>query len=263
MSNRRAVLYRETGKRNYANANILTCSSDTREPDSGLSEESSPVFLDVHCGQLWIADMPDLTKHNEAYLEVTVVSPRNAGDHPVKVPYQFKLQAEVDDMEFSRNIAGAEILSGIQLEGTGIEFHCRLTELDKLETDKFKKIQSYLKKSDIASMVAELIAIPDLSRLPVTQLFSFISDTSEIIDELNDDDRLWLERPKLDLRAGSAHPLYEGWYAFVDEADHRKNEAPYHLYEVNGELYLDYKSDVDHKHLNDRTYFTWQVIAAN
>ena len=104
MSTHRAVLYRETGKRNYANANILTCGSDTRLPDEKMVAAQEPILLDVHCGQLWVSDMPDLTNHNEAYLEITVVAPRVAVDQPVKVPYQFKLQVEVDDNTLTCNL---------------------------------------------------------------------------------------------------------------------------------------------------------------
>ena len=82
-----------------------------------------------------------------------------------------------------------------------------------------------------------------------------------MLDGLNDDDRVWIERPKLDLRPSSVNPLYQGWYAFVSSPKGGPTKLPHKLYAAGGFLFEEFKSDTDNKPFEAETYLTWQLIS--
>lgn len=224
MSTRRTLLYRETGKRNSAGANILTRGGDVRKSDPTLlPRDDTTSVIDIHCGQFWISNLPDLTHSNEAYLEITVITTKQNSTHEIKIPHMFKYQIEVEDQSFCSNISGAELLAGIGIYSDGFELQCRLTELDKIDTNKFNKIKGFVDKNDLTTLAQQLLA----SAAPLIntqQLLNMIYDTAEIIDEINDDDRVWLERPKIDLRQQATNPLMKaGMHLLTQQTIRRKS----------------------------------------
>lgn len=249
---RQATLYRETGATNPGGALVLTRGSTKRPPDTALRGK----FVDLLAGRFWVANLPDLTKWNEAFLEVTVVTIKG----PVRVPHSFKLETDVSDRSFSANIQGAEMITAAEVIGTGIELQCRLTELDKIDEEKFGKIKDFVDNNDIPGVAGALLkaSLPFNPKEAIKIFFNAV----ELIDVLNDDDRIWMERPKLDLRIGTNNPLYSGWYGFVSTPKRGKSRLPLKLYESGGALFRRYVSDTDNDPFDAESYFTWQILPA-
>lgn len=254
MVSREATLYRETADRLESGAITLTRTSDVRPPDDSLRHKK----IDVLAGHFWVANLPDLTKRNEAYLEVTLVTIK--GD--VRVPHAFKLMVKVKDETFSSDIQGVEMITGAEVIGTGVEFQTRLTELDQIDKDKFKAIKDFIDNNDIPGVSEALLKLTG----PINgkEAVKIFFNTVDLIDQLNDDDRIWIERPKLDLRAEADNPLYRGWYALVT-TPRKKNKSnvtalPRHLFLAGGTLYTDYTSDEENTPFEAETYLTWQIL---
>ncbi len=250
---REATLYRESGKKNAGGANILTRGKTHKEPDAGLRGKA----VDILAGRFWVANLPDLTRNNEAYLEVTAVTLK--GD--IRVPHPFKLETKVRDETFSADIQGVQMITAAEVIGTGIEFQCRLTEMDKIDEENFSKLKTFVDSNDIPGVAQALLNASGLPLNPKEALKIFFNTVS-LIDELNDDDRVWKERPKLDLRPGIDNPLYEGWYALVSTPRGGATKLPVKLFESGGALYKKFNSDDDNEPFDQETYFTWQIIAS-
>lgn len=250
MTAREAKLYRETGEVTESGVRVLTRGAGVRQPQIDLKD--GHALVDIHAGHFWVKNLPDLTSKNEAYLEVTAVAYQGPS---TKIAHQFKLNVDVKDKTFSSNIQGVEMLTGIRIIGSGIELQCRLTELDKMDKDKFSKIKNFVDSNDIPGIAQAFMGskgpAPEYKEL-VKTLFS----TAELIDELNDDDRVWIERPKLDLRQDVANPLYDGWYAFVSS----HSDLPLKLYEAGGNLFTEYTSEDVNTKYDNSSYFTFRVI---
>ncbi len=250
MTAKAAKLYRETGEVTESGAKILTRGSGVRQPQTDLND--GHALVDIHAGHFWVKNLPDLTSKNEAYLEVTAVCYQGTS---TKVAHQFKLSVDVKDETFSSNIQGVEMLTGIKIFGSGIELQCRLTELDKMDKDKFLKVKNFVDTNDIPGIVQPLI-VASGPKPEYKELIKTLFSTVELIDELNDDDRVWIERPKLDLREDVNNPLYDGWYAFVSDHD----DLPLKLYEAGGNLFTEYNNEDDNTKYDESSYFTFRVI---
>jgi hypothetical protein len=254
MVSREATLYRETGDRPKSGAITLTRMSDVRPPDDTLRHKK----IDVIAGHFWVANLPDLTKRNEAYLEVTLVTIK--GD--IRVPHAFKLMVKVKDKTFSSDIQGVEMITGAEVIGTGIEFQTRLTELDQIDRDKFKAIKDFIENNDIPGVSEALLKLtaPINGKEAVKIFFNAV----DLVDKLNDDDRVWIERPKLDLRQAVDNPLYKGWYAFVTtprvRGKPKPTDLPRNLFLSGGRLYSAYTSHEENTSFEDETYLTWQIL---
>ena len=252
---REATLYRETGKTNAAGARILIRGKTSKGPDTGLRHKE----IDILAGHFWVANLPDLTRWNEAYLEVTVVATKGK----IKVPHVFKLEVRVSDRSLCANVQGAEMLTAVSVVGSGIEFRCTLTELDKIDQEKFGRIKGFVDDNDISGISQALLAASGAT-LPFNakEAIKVFFNTVELIDGLNDDERIWLERPKLDLRSGTNNPLYEGWYALVTTPKKGRTSLPVKLYESGGFLYKTFKSEEDNEQFKTETYLTWQILSS-
>ncbi len=251
---RQAVLFMDTGKKGADGSSILSRSgSKQKPPQKNLKKKR----VDIQTGNFYAANLPDLTKKNEAYLEITIVTDKGNKD---PIPFSFKDKIDVRDNSFSERMQANEIITGVEIRGTGFTIECRLTELDKIDENKFNLIKGYIDDNDISGKAEALLNLTGASFNPkeiVKTLFSSI----QLIDGLNDDDRLWNENPKLDLRERATVHLFEGWYAFVTRHKRANKKLPSSLYLVNGELYSKYKSEEDNEPFRDSTYLTFQVIA--
>jgi hypothetical protein len=156
-------------------------------------------------------------------------------------------------------LQGREILTDIEVIGSGIEFQCRLTEIDKINKDKFNAVQKFVDDNDIpgqAESLLQLTGVPFNPKQVVKTLFGAVT----LLDALNDDDRVWAEFPKLDLRKTAPYHLFEGAYALVQDRK-KGGKNPIKLLEVGGQLYTKYKSDDDNTPFEAENYLTWNVIA--
>ena len=253
MTLREATLYREAaGAASGAATVTLTKGQKVREPQVTLRGK----MIDVLVGHLWISDLPDITKNSEAYLEINVVA--KTGE--VEIPNPFKLQIDVRDKSFSANIQGAEIITGARIIGNGLEFQCRLTELDRIDKSKFDLMKRFVDDNDIPGVAGALFGLQGAPINP-KEAIKILFNAVELLDGLNDDDRVWLERPKLDLRSGTINPLYEGWYALVTTPK-AGSTLPTKLQISGGILYESYISEDDNRPFRAQSYLTWQFIAS-
>ncbi len=248
---RRATLYTDTGKTNKAGAKTLTRGTNNRPPQTDLKGRA----IDIHVGQFYVANMPDFGRKNEAYVEITAITSKGKSN----VAHSFKLRVDVRDKSFSAMMAGREILTDVAIIGNGLEFQCRLTEIDKINQEQFDAIKGFVDDNDIPGQAAILLraaGLPFNPKAVVKTLFGAVT----LLDTLNDDDRIWAEFPKLDLRSTAKYKLFEGSYALVQ--DPRKGgKNPIRLLEYGGELYKSYKSDSDNVPFVRQNYLTLNVLA--
>ena len=249
---RQAVIYRDTGSV-VGGAHRLTRTTGQKDA-SDLKNRR----IDIQTGNFWVFNLPDLTKNNEAYIELTAVTEKANKD---KIPHSFKQNVDVRDKNFSEIMQANEVLAGIEIRGTGMTLECRLTELDKINEEKFNAIKNYVDDNDIAGKSEALLKLTGTPFNPkdlVKTLFSSV----KLIDTLNDDDRVWNEQPKFDLRPAAQVHLFEGWYAFVTQPTKKSGrKLPTRLLLSNGTLFTKYKSDTDNQPFNLETYLTFQVLA--
>lgn len=248
----RAKVYADTGKKNAAGATILTRGRKARRPQADLKGR----MIDLQVGNLYVQDLSDFGKKNEAYIEITVQT-RKGND---RIGYPFKLQVDVKDGSFSAALQGREVITGVEVVGTGIDVEFRLTELDKIDPNKFSALQGFVEDNDIgeqAKVLAHAAGLPFNPREIARTLFRTVS----LIDMLNDDDRIWAEFPKFDLRATGDFALFEGAYALVQDPRRVRKKHPVTLYEAGGELYISYDSDEVNVPFTAANYLTWSFIA--
>lgn len=248
---REATLYREDKSNNNPEVTVLTRGSTVRKPQADLRKRK----VDILAGHFWVKNLPDLTKWNEAYLEINVVASKGK----VQIPNPAKLSVDVRDGSFSADIQGAELITEIEIVGTGIEMQVRLTELDKIDKEKFNLIKNFVDENDVSGLSQSLLSA---SGLPINakEAIKIFFNTIELLDGLNDDDRIWVERPKLDLRSATNNPLYEGSYALVTTP--KKGKLPVRLYDAGGYLFESFRSDEDNVPFDKESYLTWQIIAS-
>ena len=65
-------------------------------------------------------------------------------------------------MPKSAGFQGVEMITGAEVIGTGIEFQCRLTELDKIDKEKFGKIKDFVNNNDIPGVAQALLKASNL-----------------------------------------------------------------------------------------------------
>jgi hypothetical protein len=255
---REATLYRESQASEPGKPPLLTRGSKIRKPDKTLKGAT----MDVQTGKFWIQNLPDFFTNpvNEAFLEITVVSASRAGSKEAPLSYPFKFNIKVKDKSFSANIAGTEILTGVQIGSSGIEFRIGLSEIDKTDQAKLAMTRKFIQDNKIPEVANILLASASLP-VNVEQIVGIFFNTVQFIDELNEDDLVWLERKKLDLRDGADNPLYEGWYALVTTPkDMKKEKLPLDLMVAGGELFTTYQSDTDNEPFRSQNYLTWKFL---
>jgi len=248
---RRASLYTDTGAVENG-ARVLTRGKNDRTPETGLKDRA----ISMIAGNLFVANLRDLTKRNEAYLEVTVVTSKGKDS----IPHAFKQQIDVKDDSFSSDVQGRELLSGILVLGRGIEVTCKLTELDRIEEDKFKAIKDFVDENEIGDKAQKLLGATGLP-VSASSIISTLFSTVKLLDALNDDDRVWSEMPFLSLSSSATYKLFEGVYALVQDPKKSSEKNPMRLYEAGGELYSEYKSDSQNTPFRDEAYLTWSILA--
>lgn len=256
---RQATIYRvkKTQRGATGEAIILTRGNTHREPDQKLQKSK----IDIQSGRFWVTKLPEwfLDKNYEAFLEVTARTKINAGKSEVEMSYPYKLEMKVQDKSFSKIIQDKEMLSGVTVGSTGFELRLALTEIDKVDQKKFKLIQTFIEETklgDLANTIAPATGLP----IPPKEIISTLFKTVSLLDELNEDDVVWEQEPKMDLRSASNSPLYEGWYAMVMTPKAGATQLPIDLWIAGGELFTDYESSNKNTPFQTQTYLTWNVI---
>jgi len=251
---RRASLYTETGSRNRAGAKVLTRGTNRRPPQTDLADRK----IDIIAGNFYVASLQDLGRKYETYMEITVVASKSPN---ARIAYPFKLRVDVHKQSFSAEMQGREIVTGIEVFHSGIEFQCRLTELDRIDSEKFEAVRKFLADNDIPGQASTLLQSAVLPFNPL-QVVKTLFGTVTLFDALNDDDRIWTELPKLDLREPARYHLFEGTYALVQDPAGKNRKNPLRLYETGGQLYTSYTSNSLNEPFEAQSYLTWDVIAA-
>lgn len=250
---REATLYREDKSSPSTGVRTLTRGSTVRPPQTDLRKRK----IDLIAGHFWVKNLPDITKWNEAYLEINAVATKGR----IQIPNPEKLTVDVKDGTFSSDIQGAELITGIAVVGTGLELQIRLTEQDKIDRKKFELVKNFIDENDIPGIAETLLNTQSLPINP-KETIKVMFNAVELIDGLNDDDRIWIERPKLDLRAESNNPLYEGSYALVTSPKKAGQRLPLRLYEAGGYLFESFTSDSKNVPFSSETYLTWKFLAS-
>ena len=244
---RAATIYYESNESTgIPGVNILTRGIDKRGGDKNLNNKS----INVKAGRLFIGDLPDWGK-NECFLEVTTVTrdPNNLG-----IATQFKLQAEIKDDTSSANIQGVTMIRNAKVKGGEISLQVRLTEIDKIDEEKLSLIKNFAESNSIADVANSLLASTPVDyKEAVKTLFN----AAELIDKLNDDDRIWIERPDLSVRDDADFPLYDGNYAIVTTPENQ--ELPIKLYIASNDLYTSYASDIQNTPFRLDSFFTLKI----
>jgi hypothetical protein len=251
---RRASLYSDTGTRTRSGAKVLTRGSNRRPPQADLADRE----IDIIAGNFFVAGLQELGRKYETYMEITVVT---ADDGGARIAHPFKLRVDVHKRSFSAEMQGREIVRGVRVFRSGIEFQCRLTELDRIDAKKLEAIREFLADNDIPGQASVLLRAAGLPFNP-HQLLRTLFGTVTLLDALNDDDRVWAELPKLDLRLPARYHLFEGTYALVQDPPRKQGRNPLRLYEIGGQLYTRYASDSEHEPFESQSYLTWDVVAA-
>lgn len=190
------------------------------------------------------------TKKNEALIEINPVSVVSGGG----IPSPFKRRVSVHDGSFCKDIEHTVLAVRLPIKGDGIEFNVRLTEEDRINKDKFNELKSFLDSSDTQSITSGLLLATGALPINPKDAINFIFRAVNLFDNLNDDDRVWLERPWLDFASNSSSPLYAGYYAIVGRDN--EFEPPDPLYCANGYLYSDASLETEYR---DTSWFTWII----
>jgi len=254
---REATLYREKGTPSNDGVIVLTRGNTCKPADITIQNST----IDILAGKFWIQNLPDwfILHTNEAYLEITVTTNYMLNNKLTQFAYPFKFNMDVADNSFCADIAGADLLRGIVVKDTGIDFRIALSEVDKINKNKFQLIQSYIQENNISALADALIK-PVALPVNSAEVISLFFNTVKLLDALNEDDVIWKERPKLDVRQNFNNPLYEGWYAFVMTPKSGVKGLPAELYLSNGALYKKYTSADDNEPFIEQTYFSWSII---
>jgi hypothetical protein len=254
---RQATIYR---LKEIASSNsklmALTRGSSHRGPDN-----LKDAVVDIQSGRFWVTRLPEwfLDKNYEAFLELTASSKIKTGGSYTDLSYPFKEEVKVSDGTFSKRLQSREVLSGIVVGSTGIELRIALNEIDKVDKNKFSLIQKFIEETKLAELAKK---VAPATGLPVNpeEIISTFFKTVELLDALNEDDVVWEELPKLDLRKNSDSPLYEGWYAVVMTPKKASQKLPLDLFLSGGELFTEYTDEKNNVPFKDQTYLTWQII---
>ena len=220
-----------------------------KKPDTNLISKE----VNIKAGHFWVKDLPDWDAKNEALFEINPASVLSG----IGIPSPFKLRIDVNDDSFCRDVQHAKLAVRLPIMGDGIEFNIRLTEEDKINKDKFNAIKSFVDSSETQKLTSGLVKATGLPIDP-KQAVKFIFQAVNLFDVLNDDDRVWLEKPWLDFAPGSSSPLYEGSYAIVGRD--KDYDPPETLYSANGYLYLDTNLTAEYK---ETSWFTWWIYGVN
>lgn len=254
----KAPLYQETGNVDAEGRIELSRLGNTRAADAHLKDKK----IDLIAGNLYCYKMPDLTRQNEAYLEVNVMSELKDGESVTNVPYSWKKKVAVKDKTNSADVAGQRLFIGAKVGIDGLTLQIRLTELDQMDQEKFTKLQAFISENNIPELVQKLAAtaVPASAGLDLKAVSSLVFNSIKLFDELNDDDRVWIEGPLLGLRAQHSQRLYEGSYAFVGE---RKNYTPPERLWKNqaGELFVK-GGNGKYTSFDESIYFTFQILGS-
>lgn len=254
---REATLYIEKANNQAADPLVLTKGSTVRSPDASLKNG----VVDMFAGKFWVEKLPELGGANEALLEFSATSYIGRSPNEVEMPYPFKLEAKIANRSFSSNIAKTRMLRNVVLGNTGFECRVALVEIDKLNENKLKLITKFINDTKIADAVNPFLRAAGMPT-DVKQVVDVVSKSLTLLDELNEDDVVWRERPTFDLRAGAGAPIYEGWYAFVMTPKNGRGQLPNDLYFSGGKLYKEFKSSTDNVPFEEQTYLTWQIVRA-
>ena len=244
---RAATLYFESSEDSQIpGVKILTRGTSKRGGERELNNKS----INVKAGRLFIGDLPEWGK-NECFLEVTTVTRDN---NNLGIATQFKLQAEIKDDTSSANIQGVTMIRNAKVMGGEISLQVRLTEIDNIDEQKLSVIKDFAENNSIADVANSLLATTPLDyKEAVKTLFN----AAELIDKLNDDDRIWIERPDLSVRSDADFPLYDGNYAIVTTPE--SGDLPIKLYVASNDLYTSYTSDDNNTPFRMDSFFTFKI----
>lgn len=253
---RRATIYFESREVHTTNPQIkiLTSGLDKREGQTNVSDK----YIDVFAENLYIEDVPDFGD-NEIFLEVESNSETPIDN--LNTVKQFKRKIEVPDHTPAADIQGQLLISKAKVMGPRISLGFRLTEIDQVNEEKMGAVMEFVNSNDIADITTRLLGTAGFaSDISAQQIIKTITSATKLIDKLNDDDRIWVENPKMRADATSNFPLYEGYYAYVTTPEKRREKKlPHRLYKVGTKLYTKWTDEDNNEEFDAQTYFTFEI----